>query len=320
MNYSPEDDPTAVAALLGKAGRRAQPPPQTRDAVYATALSAWQQTLQKKRQQRQWIYALAASCAAAAVSVLWYATASREPLQVAAWSDGSGDQIRVDELVRVSAAPGRVLMTPAGERLRAAVGSEFVFQAPGQLQLRAGAIYVEAASTSRGAGLVIETRFGTVRHIGTRYAVAVATQQMTVSVREGKVAIATTPQKLQVDAGVQIRIDNQGREIGRQWITSYGAPWSWTEGLAPALQIDGRLLYEVLQDIAVETGRRLEFADEDVRLACGQIRLKGPFLDMPASDRLFAVLVTTGLEATESGERIQIQRQPGSAPTRPVSN
>jgi hypothetical protein len=148
--------------------------------------------------------------------------------------------------------------------------------------------------------------------------VGLAPGQLTVNVRDGLVAVTNRLGQLEVSDGIQLVVDQQGREVARQTIARYGPTWAWTESLAPALAIDGRVLYDVLQEIAFETGRQLEFADEAERVVCGQIRLKGPFLDMPASDRLFAVLVTTGLEATESGERIQILRQPSGGSLRAV--
>jgi ferric-dicitrate binding protein FerR (iron transport regulator) len=309
MSAFDEDDPGAVAELLLKAGRRALPPTETRDAVYLSSLLAWQQSQQRRRQLRVRVFALAAGIAAAALSVVWYTSHLREPIQVAAWPVGAGQVVRVDEILRVDTAPGRVLETPSGEKIRAATGSELIFRANGHLQLRAGKVYVESIASGAAAGMVIDTDFGSVQHLGTRYSVAMSTSQVTVAVRDGRVAVANRKGKLEVGAGLQVTIDRNGREAGRQSINSYGPVWAWTESLAPALTIDGRVLFDVLQDIAFETGRRLEFADDTVRVVCGQIRLKGPFLDMPATDRLFAVLVTTGLEATESGERIQIQRQ-----------
>jgi ferric-dicitrate binding protein FerR (iron transport regulator) len=317
MSQDHEDDPTAVAALLAKAGRRVQPPPETRDAVYVSALVAWRQVLQEKRQKRRWAFALAAGLAAVAVATLWFLTTSREPLQIAAWSV-DGQEMRVGAMVRASALPGQVLVTPAGDRLRAAVGAEMAILESNRLELRSGSLYFESAAGTNAAGLVIETAYGAVRHVGTRYAVEIGADTLTVSVRDGLVAIDTLAQQIAIGAGVQVVVNRQGEETVRHRINRFGSLWAWTEGLAPALQIDGRLLDEVLREIAFETGRRLEFADEEVRIACGQIRLKGPFLDMAASDRLFAVLVTTGLEATESGERIQIRRQTASTARRPV--
>lgn len=314
MSPTDEDDPAVVAGLLLKAGRRAQPPAETREAVYLSTLLAWQQSHQQRRQQRMRVYALAAGFAVAAFAVIWYSFAQREPVQVAAWPVGAGQVVRIGQVVHVDTLPGRVLETASGDRIRAATGSELVFQASGHLQLRAGKIYVESGARGNDSSLTIDTDLGSVRHLGTRYVVAVAPGQLTVSVRDGQVAVANRLGQLTVGDGIQLVVDGTGHEAARQNITRYGPTWAWTESLAPALAIDGRVLYDVLQDIAFETGRQLEFADDAVRIVCGQIRLKGPFLDMHASDRLFAVLVTTGLEATESGERIRILRQSTSGP------
>jgi ferric-dicitrate binding protein FerR (iron transport regulator) len=214
-----------------------------------------------------------------------------------------------------------VLQTLAGERLRVAAGSDFKFIGTERIQLLSGQVYVESSDSDTGnQRLEIRTQFGSVTHLGTRYAVALSTDRMAIRVREGLVGVTTGALRTDAGAGVEVEIDRKGREINRQRISTYGSMWAWAESLAPPLQIDGRRLADVLREIAAETGRRLEFANEAVRRACAEIELKGPFLDLPAADRLFAVLVTTGLEATESGDRILIQEQMEDTSARPVSD
>jgi ferric-dicitrate binding protein FerR (iron transport regulator) len=321
MNNINDDDTAPLERLLVKAGRRAEPPPETRDAVYVSTLVAWQQTLQVRRQKRQRLFALAASVAVATLGVLWYVNGFRQSAQIAAWSVDEGPQVHVGEMVRVDAEPGQVYRTVAGERLRVAPGSELRFAAVGRMQLQRGQIYVESAADAAAANsLVIETQVGSVRHLGTRYSVALAAGQMTISVRDGVVGVTTAIASTEVGAGLQVVMDGAGRETSRKPVDPHGPVWEWTQGLAPALQIDGRRLADVLKEIAFETGRQLDFADAEVLEECRQIELKGPFLDMAASDRLFAVLVTTGLEATESGDRIVIRRQKAGAAPSPMSD
>ena len=323
MSDNHDDDSAAVATLLVKAGRRPSPPAETRQAVYVSTLVAWQLSLQQRRQQRRWRYALAAGIAAVAAGTLWLSLAVREAPQIVAWGVGDNAPLGAGQTLHVAQSPGRLFVTTTGERLRVAAGSELRFNAAGHLQLLAGRIYVESATApSAGAsvgGLVIDTPMGTTQHIGTRYALELAGQELQVLVREGRVAIATAAGHFDAQGGERLRLDRAGREIQRSAIDTHGADWAWADTLAPALQIDGRVLLDVLQEIAFETGRTLEFADDEVRKDCGLIRLKGPFLDVPATDRLFAVLVTTDLEASENGDQIRIGRRERVLPG-PVSD
>jgi ferric-dicitrate binding protein FerR (iron transport regulator) len=301
------DDTTALTRLLVKAGRRTEPPGETREAVYVSALVAWQQAVWQRRRQRQLYLAVAASIVAA-VALLWYAVGTRPPDLIAA-THTSGQAVRVGEILRVNNQAGMVLNTSAGEQLRIASGSVTQFVASERIKLLSGRIYVQSTASAAGAArLVVDTDFGSVTHVGTRYMVDLTGEQLAVSVRNGVVAINAHNAHTQVSGGMQVVVDRAGRQSDRR-VASNGDLWAWSDKLAPALQIDGRRLSDVLQEIAFETGRRLEFADDGVRRVCGEIELKGPFLDMAAPDRLFAVLITTGLEAVENGDRILIQRQ-----------
>jgi ferric-dicitrate binding protein FerR (iron transport regulator) len=322
-----DDDQPSIAKLLEQAGRRPQPPAQLRQIVFESTLAAWQQSLQQRRRVRQsWWLAIAASLGAMMLGLLWIANDQRPVSLVAALPTGVGEAVRVGQLLRIQGSKGRVFTTVGGETVRVAVGTELVFVAPDRMQLLAGRLYVQSEFRDSMVGdsvhlhLKIETRFGSVQHVGTQYSVEIGRERLQVSVRDGRVSVATRPGKVDVSRGQRLLVGADAREVERQSIPTYGAHWAWAEALAPPLQIDGRLLLDVLQDIALETGRRLEFADEEIRMACMQIRLNGPFLDMPATDRLFAVLVTTGLEATESGDRIRIQRQTEAAASRPVAD
>jgi ferric-dicitrate binding protein FerR (iron transport regulator) len=303
---SEDNETPALSRLLAKAGRRTAPPSETREAVYVSALVAWQQALAQRRQQRHRLLALAASLVAA-IGVVWYAVSARAPALVAATGTVDGREIHVGEALSAGDKPGLVLRTAMGEQVRIDKGSVAQFVAQGRIRLSSGRIYVQS-SDSRAEGLVVETRLGSVTHVGTRYAIDLGNSQLRVNVRDGLVNIAFGETHSQVGGGMRMVLDQSGRQPELQRIASYGPLWAWSDRLTPALEIDGRRLSDVLLEIAFETGRRLEFADDVIRQACARIELRGPFLDMPATDRLFAVLITTGLEAVESGDRILIQQ------------
>ncbi len=340
------DEPEPLLQWLGTAGRRIEPPTETRDAVYLSTRLAWQRELQRRRRTRlTWL--AAASVAATTVGLLWLGV--REPTPAAlvliAQARGGGLALRVGERYETGRERGVVLETAAGHGLRLDRDSRVRGVDATTLEIERGRMYFESvaadatsaaattttatataaatatataralASASTTRVFAIVTRYGTVRHVGTRFTVEVLPDRLAVQVRDGRVRIDTASQRIDVDAGVRVAIDASGREIERGPAARHGAAWDWVEALAPPLAIDGRSLIAVLEDIARESGRRLEFADEDVRRECRGIALKGPFIELPMGNRLFAVLATTGLEAIESGERILIRhRVPGSTP------
>jgi ferric-dicitrate binding protein FerR (iron transport regulator) len=201
--------------------------------------------------------------------------------------------------------------TSAGYGLRLDRNSRVHTLDPTTVSLERGRIYFESRGVAapQAPPFTIATRYGTVRHAGTRYAVDVTTAVLRVKVRDGAVRVETPAGRAAVNGGEQAAFDAGGRQLARGPLSPHDSSWQWVEALAPPLALDGRPLIEVLEDIARASGRRLEFADDDVRLACRGITLKGPFIDLPMGDRLYAVLATTGLEAVENGERIVIRRR-----------
>jgi ferric-dicitrate binding protein FerR (iron transport regulator) len=220
---------------------------------------------------------------------------------------GSAQSLRFGEPFAVGADHGAVLEAADGVSLRLDRRSKMVVRAPDVIALEGGRLYFE--TTSLRSRLSIETPVGRVTHLGTRYAVELRADTMIVQVRDGLVRVTTNAGRtIDVAAGWRIVLDAAGVERERATVARYGDPWHWVDALMPSLRVDGRLLSEVLEEIAMQSGRRLEYADAEVQREAYRIRLKGPYVELTVGDRLFAVLVTTGLEALEDGELIIIRR------------
>ncbi len=300
--------------LLARVGRRPEPPEETREAVYLTTLIAWHDTVRRRRRLRVGLLALAATATAAVFGLSWFRmqAVGPAPALAATVTLGPGEAtstspartFRVGDAIVTPAKSGIVLSTIAGHSLRLAGGTRARFTATDRLRLDAGRVYFES-TTQEGFG--IDSRFGAVSHVGTSYALELRATELIVRVREGLVAIATRAAHVRAPRGTQVAFDAQGHELGRSTISTWGPVWSWADVLAPPLRLDGRMLVDVLEDIARQSGRQLEFADAGVRETCRHVALKGPLLDLPIGDRLYAVLATTGFEAVESGDRILIR-------------
>ena len=69
-----------------------------------------------------------------------------------------------------------------------------------------------------------------------------------------------------VPAGTEVLIDRD-QHVTRTDVESAGPHWSWTETMAPEIDIENRPLAEFLEWVARETGRKLVIADERTRHA-----------------------------------------------------
>jgi ferric-dicitrate binding protein FerR (iron transport regulator) len=303
-SHDPEE--AFVAELFSKVEPRAQPPWPTQQAVYLSSLLAWRQEVARRRWRRVGV-ALAAglACVVIGTGVLLYRNgALAPPVHMAT----STPELPPGAVRETSGSGGFRLQAAGGEGLRLGPGTRYAMQGE-TLWLLEGAIYVEAGDEEGAGSLVINAGHVDVRHVGTRYAVTFNAGRVEVRVRDGLVQVNDGTGRQNVAGGTLLSIGADGQSSGPVASAAWGPHWAWAEQLAPPLAIDGRMLLGVLEDIAFETGRSLAFEDNAVRRLCEATRLKGPVLDLPASGRLFAVLVTTDLEAVENGDRILIRQQ-----------
>jgi ferric-dicitrate binding protein FerR (iron transport regulator) len=297
------DEDKVLAEVFSRVGPRLLPPEATRNAVHRAAHAAWLQAVARRRRRRL-NFALAAG-----ISFLVFGTAvllNRQlftpPVSVSAAAVPPGDAT-----LEEAGDGGRRLVAASGELLRLRPQSQIAMKG-GELWLLRGAVYVESADIEGTGALIVHAGPVAVRHIGTRYAVAVAAGDVEVMVREGVVELTRGADRERAAAGTALSASAAGGPVGRRSIETWGKDWGWADALAPPLNIDGRLCSRVLEEIANETGRRLQYENDAVRGTCEKARLNGPILELPPSGRLFAVLVMTGLEAIENGERIVIRR------------
>jgi hypothetical protein len=306
-------DSDAVTQLLARAGPRSQPPERVRDAVYHTALLAWQDAQTERRRAQRRVYAIAASILAVAVTAVWRLLPLGDNVVVAHRLSGAGAPISVGASVVAEGESGEVLRLQAGQMLRLAGGTQVKFVALNRLRLITGRLYFDSAKAVAPATLPIEVPAGLVTNMGTRYSLELSQGNVVLRVRDGAVVATTRLGDVSVTRGEQVQLNADGVVQDRRRVSRQGAVWRWADELAPPLLLDGRALADVLEEIASETGRQLQFADAQVRSDCVRILLRGPVLDMSPGDRLFAVLVTTGFEAVENGDTILVRRRDSAA-------
>ena len=184
----------------------------------------------------------------------------------------------------------------SGESLRMDENSRVSLISNTEISLLSGKIYIDSAgSGNQGRALIINTPSGPVSHIGTRYITTVSGDEVTVSVREGKVSIGSGDGATIAVQGQRLHLADNGQHSATA-IPIYGEEWQWTELIAPQFNVDGRTMREFLDWVGHETGRKIEYASAQSELAAAQTRMHGN-IDLEPLRAMELMLQTSDLTA-----------------------
>jgi len=318
----------ALADLLRATGPAARPPEELTRRVRAAVVAEW---LAVTRQQRQAAArrrilrpALAAILAAAAVGAWLALPLLQQPAAPVATlsrvigpvESGQGDAWQ-PVVLRQRLRPGQELVTgPRGRAaltldnglsLRLDTDTRIALAAADRVSVERGAVYLDAGpGADRTDTLVIESRYGRTRHLGTRYEVRLAADGMRVSVREGRVEVSGAGRTAELTAGEAVALDGDGR-LERSTVATTGPAWDWTAEVAPPYAIEQRPLPEFLAWVGRETGRQVIFATPAARSAAGGVVLRGSVAGLSPEAALAAVMATTPLDYAEDSARIVVK-------------
>jgi len=270
MDINDRYDDEQLAALLKVAGPRPAVDAEVVRRVRVVAHDAWHAELRQRARRRTigWLSA----AAAAVIIVILTIPRSQSPTPVPAVRVATVERIegrtsvRVGDAIKtgavVSTAPESFATLQWGDRgsLRIAAGSRIRFDATDSIRLEHGAIYF--ASSTPGKPIRVQTRFGTVRDIGTAFEVRVDRKALQVRVREGLVELQHEHSIERAGAGFQLLLQ-EGSGVTRSAISTRGADWHWVLLAAPPIVLDGNA-HGVLAAIAREEGLTLVFADQTI--------------------------------------------------------
>jgi FecR protein len=213
----------------------------------------------------------------------------------------TGDVLKTGGVLQ---ARGPVLVALAdGGTLRVAADTALELTGPTKGVLRRGQIYVDLPpGTHSKAPFRIETRAGTVEHVGTQFEVISNDRLVRLRVREGRVQLGS----LAADAGTELTALNDGT-ITQGTIPTYGRDWLWVAALAPDYEIEGKPLLGFLEWVSREVGRPVQFSDDHARAVAGRTILHGSVRGREPLDALSSVLATTSLTYEIRGDAIWIQ-------------
>ena len=324
----PEDDD--VERVLTAALRTNPLSDDAMDRLREAASGEWARSLDHKaptRFPRQRVWAVAAALVCIALGVTWYGWPVTHPSRfgVIARVEGGGGEVTAGwfhhQLLKVGTtlnageeltSRGPVLLSlSSGATLRVAPGTVLELVAESQATLHQGMIYVDFPPDSRSIALGINTRIGTLEHVGTAYEVFSNDQRVRVRIRSGQVRLRSRSTVTMLESGTQLTVSSDGRLLLNS-IEPYGQEWLWAEALAPDYEIEGRPLLDFLQWVAREAGRPVEFADAHVREVAQHTILHGSVKGRAPMDALRVVLSTTTLRYEIRGDTIWIQSGSGA--------
>lgn len=266
--------------------------------------------------RRLWIpRAAAAAAAVLALAAAWQfwmrgpGVAAGEPMAQLARAEGAGVvQLRSlwrDTAVGIGgelrsgsdfeARGGSLLKLHGGGNVRVAANSRFEVLSANSVRLDRGEMYVDIPpGAHKDASFVAVTGAGEFRHVGTQFAIAVVDGTTRLRVREGQVQWRAPDGDSTLPAGTEVLIDRD-MNVTRGAVESVGQHWSWTETMAPEIDIDNRPLGEFLDWFARETGRKLVIADGSTQQQIDAIRMHGSVRGLTPMQALKAVMASTSL-------------------------
>jgi hypothetical protein len=203
---------------------------------------------------------------------------------------------------------------PDGLSIRVAGPAYLVWDSAERIRLDRGRVYVDGGPLPAAARVAFEVRtpLARIEHVGTRFVADANPARVRVAVRDGRVRITSANgDALGLEGGQAAEAVLNGQ---LSWVTPPARnEWEWADDLAPACGIDGRSLFDVLQDLAHEADLHLVFATPEIERRARDLTLHGPALELPPRTAIDAVLATTDLDADLTGTRVVLRdRMTGS--------
>jgi hypothetical protein len=191
--------------------------------------------------------------------------------------------------------------TDSGTELRLDAATRVRLVSASEVELEAGAVYVDTGvREARGRRLAVRTPYGVARDVGTRFLVHVGGvgstgSPLSVRVRDGRVELERRGEVLDAEGGEEMVVRPDGSIVRRE-APGHGPAWDWVVATAPAFELEGSTLAELLAWVSRETGWRVRWDDPGLRESAGDIVLHGTLNGLSPAQAPFAVLPGAGLE------------------------
>ena len=300
----------ALEELLGKAEPRPLPPQQDEELIRQAVRAEWDQVTNRRiRTRRVTRFALAASVLLAVFASLFALRGpfdSIELQQVASIEKQFGDitMLSNGRAVETGEDSGLTLAWKDGGSLRLDQNTYVEFESGSEIYLQSGRIYFDSMPSGvptvitdpDKAKLTIRTDAGTVRHYGTQFITQTDGDELSVLVREGKVAVEGRSVKETATVGQKLTVTRDGQTTVYD-IKLSGGDWQWIEKTSPSLTLNNRPIIEFLTWVSRETGQPIHFESASAKQVVMTEDLRGvrDVVHEEPSHALDLYMPTTGL-------------------------
>lgn len=280
-----------VRRLLEEAGPRPprpEVPPEDLAKIKAAFRAEWREHVRRRRSPDRRLWLLAAMLVLAVGLGWWLWPAPSTPVAHVEGTSGTEEGAAFFSGTQVVTEEDPLALTlEGGASLRLDTGSNVRLVSASVIELLRGALYLDSA----GAGNVsVQTPFGTVTEIGTRFEVRLLESALRVRVREGAVLLDSH----RAEAGTELVV--RDGTVTRNRIAAWGPEWSWVLKAAPPIQVEGRTLKEVLKRVTRETGWTIRYEDPKIEASAGEIVVHGDVGHLAPDQALEVVLPGAGLD------------------------
>jgi hypothetical protein len=305
------DEEKAVAKLIGFAGIRTDPSEIEMASIKRMALDRWELLLsRRRRRQRVRVLQIAATLLVAVGLGAWqmglFAPGSTPVGTVELASsrlrmlDGSestnigvGDQILSQRDLSTGSEGQAAIRLSSGIAVRLGRGTRIRVLANDRLALDEGRLYIDTSGAPDSEMIEIQTRQGTARDLGTRFALVDIGDGVRVQVREGRVDVRRGTESWQADKGHELVLAENGSVTNTE-IPVYGAGWEWVLETTPSFALEGSTLGDFLDWITSETGWSVALPAEDEETVRAD-RMHGSLDGLTLEESLQVVLSGAGL-------------------------
>lgn len=298
----PVDDPAdTVARLMHLAGPRTLIPADRQSRVHDKVRQEWLRATRKKKTVRWAVpFALAASLLVALSVTTRLPEVQTPAIGTIAYiaGDGSGAALAVGDVVHAgdlveSGEQGLSVSLRGDVSLRIDASTAIRFDRQNEFTLLAGRVYADSGERIyRDTQLTIHTDNGSVTDVGTQFSVVFGDGRLEIAVREGRVDVRDNQETHVAVAGEVVTL-LPNDEVTRQTIAPYDESWAWASSLAPVYVIENQSLLDFLKWASRETGKELEFANDELRMAAMGTTLFGSVGDFTPQQAAESVLATT---------------------------
>jgi ferric-dicitrate binding protein FerR (iron transport regulator) len=216
-----------------------------------------------------------------------------------------GDLIRLRDELSTGLDGGAAVEMDSGVEIRLDRRSIVRIRTDDLIELRQGRVYVDTSQAAGEATLAVDTRYGIVKDLGTRFEVSNEGDLVSVRVRDGVIEMERGGERHVAGAGTELTLTGDGTTVASE-IDVWGGEWQWIIDTTSGFSLENASLGDFLDWVEGETGWTVEIeteAADDLRAS----RLHGSVEGLTVLDALDLVLASTGLQGEPQDGHLLLQ-------------